>query len=96
MVIAETVALLALGGEEAEVVDASVEEVEDDELLKLQKERMQLRIKKQTSRGANFPSAKVMRVCVCVCVCVINHVSVCFITLLYSDRKQYETKTMTN
>lgn len=52
----DALALLAVGGEEAAVAEAPEEE--DDELLATYKEIMQLSIKKETSRGANFPAAK--------------------------------------
>ena len=54
----DALALLAVGGEEAAVAEAPEEE--DDELLATYKEIMQLSIKKETSRGANFPAAKVI------------------------------------
>ena len=53
----DALALLAVGGQEAAVAEAPEE---DDELLATYKEIMQLSIKKETSRGANFPAAKVI------------------------------------
>jgi large subunit ribosomal protein L17 len=60
--LADKIALLAIGGEEEEEEEAGDASEEASDLLSLRKELIKLEIKKKTSRGANFPSAKVKEI----------------------------------